>query len=227
MLSMAVSKSRRAAIIVLVTLILSTLSVRVRSQSLSSSTNLSVTAKAPRNYVYEGFGPYPIVGAAFTAGINQLTDSPPEWNQGLKGFTRRFGSNLGIAVVGTSTRFGLAAAFREDTLYYRCQCGGAFPRFRHAVISTLIGRRGSDGHRVFSSRSARSFRSSCGMSIRNSITPWALLMSGLLATGLIRTDRSVPNYQNRMIRSSVIMGAWRVIRPGSGAVRRRRYRTTS
>ena len=150
MLSMAVSKSRRAAIIVLVTLILSTLSVRVRSQSLSSSTNLSVTAKAPRNYVYEGFGPYPIVGAAFTAGINQLTDSPPEWNQGLKGFTRRFGSNLGIAVVGTSTRFGLAAAFREDTLYYRCQCGGAFPRFRHAVISTLIGRRGSDGHRVFS-----------------------------------------------------------------------------
>ncbi|HMG86935.1 MAG TPA: hypothetical protein VK574_14480 [Terracidiphilus sp.] len=168
MLSKAVSKSRRAAVLLFVTLILLALSVQARSQSLSSSTDPSVTARTPtsgtldltylrptegikvRNYVYEGFGPYPIAGAAFTAGINQLTDSPPEWNQGIKGFSRRFGSNLGIAIVGTSTRYGLAEAFKEDTLYYRCQCSGAFPRLRHAVISTVIARRGSDGHRVFS-----------------------------------------------------------------------------
>ncbi len=103
-----------------------------------------------RNYIFDGFGPYPIVGAALTAGINQLNDSPPEWNQGIGGYSKRFGSNFGIAVVGTSTRYGLAEAFREDTLYYRCQCSGAFPRLRHAMLSTLIARRGDDGHRVFS-----------------------------------------------------------------------------
>jgi hypothetical protein len=103
-----------------------------------------------RNYVFDAFGPYPIVGAALAAGVNQMTNAPPEWNQGIKGYSRRFGSNFGIAVVGTSTRYGLAEALKEDTLYYRCECTGAFPRLRHAMISTLIARRGDDGHRVFS-----------------------------------------------------------------------------
>ena len=47
-------------------------------------------------------------------------------------------------------RYGLAQAFKEDTLYYRCECKGAYPRLRHALISTLTARRGEDGHRVFS-----------------------------------------------------------------------------
>ena len=102
------------------------------------------------NYVFDAFGPYPLAGAALTAGINQFTNSPPEWNQGLKGYGRRFGSDFAIAAVGTTTRYGLAKAFTEDTLYYRCECGGPFPRLRHAVISTLTARRGQDGHRVFS-----------------------------------------------------------------------------
>ncbi|MBZ5569897.1 MAG: hypothetical protein LAN64_18865 [Acidobacteriia bacterium] len=38
----------------------------------------------------------------------------------------------------------------EDTLYYRCECKGFFPRMKHAVISTFTSRRGDDGHRVFS-----------------------------------------------------------------------------
>jgi hypothetical protein len=102
------------------------------------------------NYLFDAFGPYPIAGAAVTAGINQIGNSPPEWNQGFKGYSRRFGSDYGIAAVGTTTRYALAEAFREDSMYYRCQCTGVFPRLRHAVISTLTARRGEDGHRVFS-----------------------------------------------------------------------------
>jgi hypothetical protein len=102
------------------------------------------------NYVFDAFGPYPIVGAAFGAGINQFSNSPPEWNQGVEGYARRFGSNYGIAVVATSTRYGLSEAFREDAMYYRCECGGIFPRMRHALVSTLTARRGEDGHTVFS-----------------------------------------------------------------------------
>jgi hypothetical protein len=103
-----------------------------------------------RNYFFDAFGPYPIVGAALTSGMSQVSNAPPEWKQGVEGYGKRFGSNLGIAAVTTTTRYALAEAFKQDTLYYRCDCSGAFPRLRHAVISTLTARRGEDGHRVFS-----------------------------------------------------------------------------
>jgi len=102
------------------------------------------------NYFFDTFGPYPIVGAAVAAGINQYESTPPEWKQGAEGYGKRLGSDFGIATVTTTTRYALAEAFREDTLYYRCECKGFFPRLNHAVISTFTSRRGDDGHRVFS-----------------------------------------------------------------------------
>jgi hypothetical protein len=102
------------------------------------------------NYAFDTFGPFPIAAAGVTAGINQFTNSPPEWGQGATGFGKRFGSDFGIAVIATTTHYGLAEAFREDTLYYRCECAGLFPRLDHAVISTVTGRHGEDGHRAFS-----------------------------------------------------------------------------
>jgi hypothetical protein len=103
-----------------------------------------------RNYFFDTFGPYPIIGAAAAAGINQVTNTPPEWQQGAEGYGKRFASNFGIAAVSTTSRYALAQAFREDTLYYRCECKGIFPRASHAVISTFTARRGDDGHTVFS-----------------------------------------------------------------------------
>jgi hypothetical protein len=102
------------------------------------------------NYVFDAFGPYPIAGSAMVAGINQFSNEPPEWKQGVAGYSRRFGSDLGIAAAGTTTRYALSEALREDSLYYRCECRGVFPRLRHALLSTLTARRGEDGHRVFS-----------------------------------------------------------------------------
>ena len=122
----------------------------------TASGNIDLTYLRPTektkiiNYAFDTFGPYPIVGAAFVAGIDQFSNAPPEWNQGAAGYARRFGSDYGIAVVATSTRYGLSEAFREDALYYRCECYGIFPRMRHALVSTLTARRGEDGHRVFS-----------------------------------------------------------------------------
>ncbi|MFZ0136264.1 MAG: hypothetical protein WAK89_04345 [Candidatus Sulfotelmatobacter sp.] len=102
------------------------------------------------NYFFDAFGPYPVVGAAFAAGIGQAHSTPPEWHQGAEGYSKRFGSAFGIAAITTTVRYGLAKAFREDTVYYGCECKGVFPRLRHAVISTLSARRGQDGNRVFS-----------------------------------------------------------------------------
>jgi len=102
------------------------------------------------NYVFDAFEPYPTVGAAIAAGINQANNSPPEWGQGAAGYARRFGSDFGIAAVTTTTRYTLAHVFHEDTLYYRRECKGVLPRPRDALISIFTGRRGEDGHRVFS-----------------------------------------------------------------------------
>lgn len=102
------------------------------------------------NYVFDAFGPYPIAGSAFAGGLGQLSNAPPEWNQGVPGYSRRFGSDFGILAVGTTTRYALSQALREDSLYYRCDCKGLLPRLRHALLSTLTARRGEDGHRVFS-----------------------------------------------------------------------------
>jgi hypothetical protein len=103
-----------------------------------------------RTYLFDAFGPYPIAGAALIAGINQAEGTPPEWGQGASAYGKRFGSNFAIAAVTTTTRYGLAKAFREDTVYYRCECKGIIQRFRHAMISTVTARRGEDGHRRLS-----------------------------------------------------------------------------
>jgi hypothetical protein len=102
------------------------------------------------NYFFDTFGPYPIAVAAATAGIDQFDNSPPEWKGGFEGYGKRFGSDLGIDAVSTTTRYALSEAFRQDPLYYRCECRGLFPRVGHAVISTFTARTGDDGHRVFS-----------------------------------------------------------------------------
>jgi len=70
-----------------------------------------------RTYVFDAFGPYPIVGAALIAAVNQREGTPPEWRQGAAAYGERFGSNLAIAAVTTTTRYALAEAFREDTVY--------------------------------------------------------------------------------------------------------------
>jgi len=122
----------------------------------STSTQPDLTYTRPtekikiRNYVFDAFGPYPLAGAAFAAGIGQAYNTPPEWKQGARGYGLRIGSAFGIAAVSTTARYGLAEAFKEDELYYRCECRGFFPRLSHAVTSTLTARRGEDGHRVFS-----------------------------------------------------------------------------
>jgi hypothetical protein len=165
-------KMRQIMLLLLLIAGLAALPVLAKAQSLvnsgdssSSTVDLSVSTASPqpdltymrppqatklRNYFFDAFGPYPIVGAGLAAGINQADRTPPEWGQGARGYSKRFTSDFGIAAVTTTTRYALSEAFHEDTLYYRCECKGVFRRLGHAVISTFTARRGDDGHRVFS-----------------------------------------------------------------------------
>jgi hypothetical protein len=161
-------KIRRAMFMLSVAAVLATAAMPARSQAqhnagdasgivpATTSAQLDLTYERPTqrtmiaNYGFDAFGPYPIVGAGIAAGINQLSNAPPEWKQGALGYGKRFGSDFGIAAIGTTTRYGLSEAFREDAMYYRCECRGFLLRLRHAAISTLTARRGADGHHVFS-----------------------------------------------------------------------------
>lgn len=96
------------------------------------------------------FGPLPIAIGLGEAAEDQFENSPPEWRQGVAGYSKRFGSDFGMLAASTSTRYVLAEALREDTRYYPCACAGLFPRFRYAVFSTFTARHGQDGHRIFS-----------------------------------------------------------------------------
>jgi hypothetical protein len=161
-------KMCRISLLLLIILGLAALPVVTKAQSLNDSGDSSGAAAstpvaltdlpyAPpaqaiklRNYFFDAFGPYPIVGAAAVAGINQADNAPPEWKQGAESYGKRFASAYAVGAVSTTTRYALAEAFKEDTLYYRCECTGLFPRLKHAMISTLTARRGEDGRSVFS-----------------------------------------------------------------------------
>src|ERR1700728_60360 len=91
---------------------------RLLHHGCKSSLDLTYTrpteATKVRNYAFDAFGPYSIAGAALAAGIGQADDRPPDWKQGVVGYSERFGSDFGIAAIGTTTRYALAEAFRED-----------------------------------------------------------------------------------------------------------------
>jgi hypothetical protein len=159
---------RRAMLLLVVSAALASLAVAAGSQPLPDAPSPSSTAATTTpvqldlayerptqrtkvsNYVFDAFGPYPLVGAGLVAGINQLSNAPPEWNQDAEGYAKRVGSDFGIAAVSTTARYALSEAFKEDAMYYRCDCSGALPRLSHAILSTMTARRGRDGHRVFS-----------------------------------------------------------------------------
>ena len=161
-------KTLQTALLLAGIAILATLPLRAEAQSLvaaEESSSVAVIAVPPQldfaytrptektklhNYLFDAFGPYPIVGAAAVAGISLADHSPAEWELGASGYAKRFGSDFGIAAITTTTRYALAQAFKEDTLYYRCECKGVFQRLGHAVVSTLTARHGEDGHRAFS-----------------------------------------------------------------------------
>jgi hypothetical protein len=134
------------------------------SSSVAASAHLELAYHRPtereklKTYTFDSFGPYAFLGSAFSAGIAQGETAskahsagiPPDWGQGWDSYGARVGSDFGINLITQTTRYSLAEAFREDTIFYRCECTGFLPRLKHALLSTITARRGEDGHRVFS-----------------------------------------------------------------------------
>jgi hypothetical protein len=85
---------------------------------------------------YSTWGIYVKTGAFTLA--DQAADSPPEWETGVSGFGRRFGSRYGqFAIQNTLSSTGNYLLGYEPR-YDRCRCSGAWHRIGHALLRNFV-----------------------------------------------------------------------------------------
>lgn len=102
-----------------------------------------------RRYVKSTVGPFSLARTAASAGIQQASDSPEEWEQGMKGYGKRFASGFGRNAIQQTITYGLDEAFDFDTGFERSKRTGFGARLKDALIQNITSRRPS-GKRVLS-----------------------------------------------------------------------------
>lgn len=100
-------------------------------------------------YVKSTVGPSSFVGSAITAGIDQWRDHPDEWEQGAKGYGKRYASDFGRNAIQQTVIYGLDSALGLDTKFRRSTRKGFFPRMVDALAENVTSRN-KDGKRIIS-----------------------------------------------------------------------------
>jgi hypothetical protein len=72
------------------------------------------------------------------AGIDQWRDSPAAWGQGWGAYGERFASAEGQFFAANTLAALGNAKLKYDPLYDQCQCGGFWPRTRHAIMRNFL-----------------------------------------------------------------------------------------
>ncbi len=70
-------------------------------------------------YVKSTVGPSSLAGSAIAGGIDQWRDHPDEWEQGAKGYGKRYASDFGRNAIQQSVVYGLDSALGLDTKFRR------------------------------------------------------------------------------------------------------------
>ena len=102
-----------------------------------------------KRYVKSTIGPFRLAQTAASAGISQWRDRPEEWGQGMKGYGKRFASELGQNAIQQTVTYGLDEAFNLDTGFEKSKREGFGARFKDALIQNVTSRK-TNGDRVFS-----------------------------------------------------------------------------
>ena len=100
-------------------------------------------------YVKDTVGPFRLVRTAASAGIDQWRDTPEEWEQGMKGYGKRFASSFGRNAIQQTITYGLDEALDQDSSFQRSNREGFGARVKHAFLETVTSRTKS-GKRVLS-----------------------------------------------------------------------------
>ena len=103
-----------------------------------------------RAWAMNAFGTAAIAGnLAGASWRHWVTEEPPEWGVGARGFAKRFGSGSLTTAISETSLSLLSAAMRQDAGYYRSPRAGFGPRLVHALGMTFMAR-DRDGDKVFS-----------------------------------------------------------------------------
>jgi hypothetical protein len=102
-----------------------------------------------KRYMKSTIGPFRLVQTGASAGIAQWRDNPAEWGQGMKGYGKRYASELGQNAIQQTVTYGLDEALNLDTGFEKSKREGFFPRFKDALIQNVTSRK-RNGDRVFS-----------------------------------------------------------------------------
>lgn len=100
-------------------------------------------------YVKDTVGPLRLARITLSAGMDQWRDNPEEWEQGMKGYGKRFASSFGRNAIQQSVTYGLDEAFGLDTSFQRSSREGVFARVKHAFMENITSRT-KKGRRVIS-----------------------------------------------------------------------------
>ena len=91
------------------------------------------------HYVHQTFLNPGIYGAALGSAIGgQIRNDPPEWGQGVQGYSTRAASNFGAFFIQTTVHESTAAALHLDPRYIRSGQTGFGRRLGHAIGWTFV-----------------------------------------------------------------------------------------
>jgi hypothetical protein len=93
--------------------------------------------------------PLGYIKAGVSGAIDQWKDKPPEWEQGLSGYGKRFGNIVGQYSIQRTVTFGLARTLHEDNRYFNSGKQCFWARAEYALESSVLAR-GDDGSRHLS-----------------------------------------------------------------------------
>ncbi len=78
------------------------------------------------------------LGPVLSAGLDQVSDEPPEGGGGVKGYSERLASRLGTGIIQGSTQSLGCAILGQEPRYIRSSDEGVFHRIGHAFVFSLI-----------------------------------------------------------------------------------------
>jgi hypothetical protein len=92
------------------------------------------------NFTHSLINPIWYVKGAFSAGSNQFSDTPREWEQGMSGYGKRFGDIMGQYAIRKTVTYGFESLLHEDNRYFGSGKKGFWPRTGYALSSGIMAR---------------------------------------------------------------------------------------
>jgi hypothetical protein len=90
-------------------------------------------------YVRDGFwSPGVLFKAAGPALGGQLNNEPPEWGQGMEGYSKRFANRFGRNALQETYEAAGAALLQHEVRYIRSKRFGFLPRAAHALTANFV-----------------------------------------------------------------------------------------